>query len=438
MSFERVRRIADAVLYEGYVLYPYRASARKNRYRWTFGVVAPRAWSAAGGCERSSLHLECLVEGDGPITIDGRVRFLQVERRTVEAAVPTGGFVAVDALEVGDERLVTWEEGNEREVSFAVAVPGAPGRLVDANIEGSEDVQLLPQGGETVGRVVRTQRPLAVELSAAVEPVREGVWRLQLALENVTPLVDVTIGRAEVVASSLVGAHFVLSVAGGTFVSLLDPPPSLHAAAEACRNEGVFPVLAGDPDQNDILLASPIVLYDHPEVAPESPGQSFDGTEVDELLTLSTRSLTDDEKREARATDRRAAELLDRVERLSDEALLGLHGARRDGAPGAGDGAPGAGDGTRGAEDGAPAGAIVRGCRVRIRLRPVTGARRTDAQDMFLDGRLAVVEEVREDLDGVVHIAVLVEDDPASELHRWYGRHLHFRPDELELIEAAP
>jgi hypothetical protein len=234
----------------------------------------------------------------------------------------------------------------------------------------------------------------------------------------------VTIARAEVVASSLVGAHVVLSVAGGAFVSLLDPPPPLRAAAEACRNEGVFPVLAGDPERRDILLASPIVLYDHPEVAPESPGQSFDATEVDELLTLSTRSLTDDEKREARATDRRAAELLDRAERLSDEALLGLHGARRDGTAGAG--------------DGAPAGAIVRGCRVRIRLRPVTGAHRTDAQDMFLDGRLAVVEEVREDLDGVVHVAVLVEDDPASELHRWYGRHLHFRPDELELIEAAP
>jgi hypothetical protein len=57
---------------------------------------------------------------------------------------------------------------------------------------------------------------------------------------------------------------------------------------------------------------------------------------------------------------------------------------------------------------------------------------------MFLDGRVGVVEEVREDFDGQTHVAIILEDDPAAELHRWYGRHLHFRPDELELVEAAP
>ena len=158
------------------------------------------------------------------------------------------------------------------------------------------------------------------------------------------------------------------------------------------------------------------MLYDHPQIAAESPGDTFDGTEIDELLALSTRSLTDEEKREARATDRRAAEVIDRAERLSDAALLALHGTRRE----------------RAASASAPAAACA------CASAAPTGARRTDAQDMFLDGRIGIVEEVREDFDGQTHVAVMLEDDPAAELHRWYGRHLHFRPDELELVEAAP
>src|SRR5262249_4470936 len=145
-----------------------------------------------------------------------------------------------------------------------------------------------------------------------------------------------------------------------------------------------------------------------------SPGDTCDGTEIDELLALSTRALGDDEKRQARATDRRAAAIIDRADGLPDAALLALHGKRR---------------GDR---------AIAPGSRVRVRLPPARGAHRTEAQDMFLDGRIGVVEEVREDFDGATHFAVILEDDPAAELHRWYGRHLHFRPEELELVEDSP
>ena len=48
-SFELARAVADAVLYEGYLLYPYRRSSGKNRVRWQFGVLAPRPWLAATG-----------------------------------------------------------------------------------------------------------------------------------------------------------------------------------------------------------------------------------------------------------------------------------------------------------------------------------------------------------------------------------------------------
>jgi hypothetical protein len=409
MSFEAARRIADAILYEGYVLYPYRASSRKNRYRWTFGVLAPRVWSAAGGCEPSAATLECLVETrDGALpAIEGVLRFLHVERRTVEAAGGAGGFVPVDSLLVGQERQVAWEDGVEREVPFTIDGNGA---LVEHAIAGAQTSELLREGERVAGRLVRTLEPIALAVRATTAAAGPGLVRLTITIENVGAVDNVAAPREEAVLSALVGAHLILAIQGGAFVSLLDPPAAARAAAANCVNVGLFPVLAGAPGTRTLLFASPIVLYDHPQIAAESPGDSFDGTEIDELLTLSTRALTDEEKREARATSRRGAEV---VERLSDAALLQLHGRSRAAAE------------------------LGRGCRVRVRLGAPIGPRRTDAQDMFLDGRIGVVEEIRQDVDGGTHVAIVLEDDPGADLHRWYGRHLHFRPDELELVEST-
>jgi len=118
----------------------------------------------------------------------------------------------------------------------------------------------------------------------------------------------------------------VLRAPRGSFVSLTDPPEALRHAAEACRNEGTWPVLVED---HHTLLSSPIMLEDFPRVAPESPGDLFDGGEIDELLILNVLALTDAEKAEMRETDPRAREILERCEALSEEQLLRLHGARR-------------------------------------------------------------------------------------------------------------
>jgi hypothetical protein len=67
-------------------------------------------------------------------------------------------------------------------------------------------------------------------------------------------------------------------------------------------------------------------------------------------------------------------------------------------------------------------------------MRP--GARRADAQDIFLTGREALVEAVLHDVDGAVHLAVTVEGDPGAEVRREQGRFLYFQPDEL--APAAP
>jgi hypothetical protein len=233
-------------------------------------------------------------------------------------------------------------------------------------------------------------------------------------VENHSPWEDLRAPRDDALRASLVSAHLILGVEGGAFVSLVDPPAHARGAAAACRNVRTFPVLAGETGERDLLLCAPIILYDHPRVAPESPGDLFDATEIDEILSLRTATLTDEERREARGTDPRAAAILDRVAALPPETWERLHGALRD---------------LRGAE-------MVPRHRVgdRVRLRP--GVRRTDAQDLLYAGRTATVREVKRDVDGRVFLAVTIDGDPAAELHDWYGRYHHYAADEVELLEA--
>ena len=177
-----------------------------------------------------------------------------------------------------------------------------------------------------------------------------GPWRvvrLQVRVENLTPAEPAPTVRDEALPSALVAAHLILTASGGEFISMTDPPEWAKSAVAECENVGSWPVLADPDGGRQVVLSSPIILYDHPELAPESPGELYDGTEIDEILTLRTLALSDEEKREARATDPRAAALIDRVESLDARAMQRLHGTIRAGGAGAdgagGSEAPGAG-----------------------------------------------------------------------------------------------
>ena len=92
---------------------------------------------------------------------------------------------------------------------------------------------------------------------------------------------------------------------------------------------GTWPVLIGEEGQRDTVLSSPIILYDYPQIAPESPGDLFDGAEIDEILSLRIMTMTDEEKQEMRQSDARARKILERTEALPEEQFLKLHGALR-------------------------------------------------------------------------------------------------------------
>ncbi|MFJ6656276.1 hypothetical protein ACIQNG_07930 [Streptomyces sp. NPDC091377] len=465
------RKVADAVLFEGYVLYPYRASAAKNRLRWQFGVLVPPGWGADSQ-EHSFQHTECLLEPKTGATLAVELRFLRARRRTVERAREDGGFEPVPELRLADRVLVPWDEGVEERVEAVVPVAELLAGEVTIPFErpaGTERETVLDEEGRTVGRTLHRHEPLAGRLRLRA-PELDGpyrVVRLTAVVENTSDWIPPS-GRAHdrdtALPRSLVAAHLLMAVDRGAFLSMTDPPQWAKSAVAACRNLHTWPVLAGEPGRADVVLSSPIILEDHPAIAPESPGALYDATEIDEILALRTAALTDEEKREARGTDQRAAAVIDLADSLPPEVMERLHGAirgLREATAPTGATAPTATTAPvattvaaagfpdehgvpqpdtpwwdpasdRGFDpahdsvlvDGRPASAGS-----RLVLNP--GLRRTDAQDLFLHGRTATVEAVLHDVDGVVHLAVVADGDPGADLRREQGRYLYFQPDEL-------
>ena len=332
-----VEKIARTCLYEGYLLWPYRRSALKNARRWTFGGVYPRACAGALG-EPSRMSTDVLFADAGGSAVRVRVRFLQVVDRQILRHEP-GGPRPVDELTVDGERHLTWQEAREREVVLDGWRPGdtpVPRPAALEVPEGCEEEPLHDAAGRLVGTVRRHWRRLAGEVETAAVPVAERTYRLSVRIENTTPCAPpdpaARWARDLLAPHALVSTHTVLDSATGSFASLIDPPEPLHEAAAACRSEGCRPVLVGPEGGGRwarTVLSSPVTLYDFPTVAPESPGDLFDGTEIDQLLVLSVLSLTEEEHAEARACDPRAREILDRCAGLSPEQVMALHGTIR-------------------------------------------------------------------------------------------------------------
>jgi hypothetical protein len=435
MSIDLARRVADTVLYEGYVLYPYRASAAKNRSRWQFGVLMPAEFAATDPSETARAGAEVVVAVDRPYTLRVALRFLQVQRRSVRRWRPeTRTFQRVDALDVDGTPVTAWDEAVEREVTYVVdqAALAEPGRLHTVHIPGGEEREAIRDAaGTLVGEVVRERRPLSatLALSAHELPGARPARRLRVSVENQTTPATRARTRPDALPAALVAAHLILSVEGGEFVSMVDPPEWAAEAVEGCATNGLWPVLAGPRGRRDVLLAAPIILYDHPEVAPESPADLYDATEIDEILLLRTLALTDAEKREARATDPRAAAVLERADSLDASTLARLHGTLR-----TAEDPPWWDPGVDASVSPATDTVVVAGHRVargsRVVLRP--GSRRADAQDMFLVGRTALVEAVLVDVDDRPYLAVTLADDPGADVMRGHGRFLYFAPDEVE------
>jgi hypothetical protein len=431
VNLAHVEGIADAILYEGYLLYPYRAAALKNRARWTFGVLCPRAQSEArGGLEPWSLHSECLLSGGPDAQIEAALRFLHPLTREVLRVSPLAAdgptseveLEPVDALQVG-ERLL--EAGQEAAPVRIDAGPVSLARLAEhglrlpfAREEVREDEAVRDDAGRVAAVLARRRERLEGVLELHAAAVAEGTYKLTARVSNLTPVAAGALAGTSA-ARAFASTHAVLGVTGGAFVSLLDPPPALRAQADLCRSAGAWPVLAGPPGSRDTVLLSPIILEDYPQVAPESPGDFFDGLEIDELLTLRILTLTEDERRRMKADERTRA-VLERTERLGLERLASLHGAFRPSSR----------------LDGARVAGANLGPGDRVRLRP---GGRADIFDLALAGRTATIVSVEQDYEDRIYFTVAVDDDPGRDLG-FEGRPGHrffFAPEEVEPVAAG-
>ncbi len=344
MSFDRVREIADAILYEGYLLYPYRPSALKNRQRWTIGGIYPG----------SSFQAQFLVQSPDEPRIALMVRFLH---------------------------LLRCEDGVEE---------GMPREMGNGPFEFEGEARQVPVRGE---------------VEYACERLSRDTHRITIRLRNLSNGGDPL--------ALLASAHAIAEVMNGNFISMTDPPEALREYALQCVNQGVWPVLAGEPGSGRHMLISPIILYDYPQVAPESAGELFDGTEIDEILSLRILTLTDEEKDEIRASDPRARRVLERTEALSETDWTKLHGTLRDPR-------------VLPVRSG-----FKRGDRVRLRPR-----KNSDIMDLALRGQIAEIESVEVDYEDRIHLAVVLENDPGKDLGelRQPGHRFFFSPEEVEPV----
>lgn len=284
MNFDAAGKIANAVLYEGYMLYPYRPSALKNQQRWNFGTLYPAQFEEVRrGTERNWMHVECLLQGDFKAPLGIRVRFLQLANEGPQ-----------------------WNGCSEREIDFLAGPQPSPLRFGFPTNEGV----------------------LRGSLHVSAQALGDSLSKLSLDLINESQC-EPSATRDKALASSLLSAHTILHFDSGEFISLLDPPSNLRKHASECRSIGCFPVLVGDQAQRNMLLCSPIILYDYPQIAPESIGDFCDGTEMDEMLTLRVITMTSEEKAEMTTADNYARSLLERTEQTAREQLMRTHGTIR-------------------------------------------------------------------------------------------------------------
>lgn len=322
MNTKLIDAIANAVLYEGYMLYPYRASSVKNRQRFNFGVLYPKSYSEAQlGSDAWSMQTECLIQGDSSTSVEVKVRFLKLVARSV----------------VDGDALTPWQEAIECEVTVPrhnlEVLTAAPLDWKFAFPADEETGAKRNANDHLVGEIVRHQESLEGTVEIKATRVADGLFKIQVRVKNLTQLesdADGQTARDAALMRSLVSAHVLLGASDGQFVSLLEPPDDLKEVAASCQNLGAWPVLVGAEGERNMMLASPIILYDYPQIAPESPGDLFDGTEIDEILALRIMTMTDDEKREMRNTDERARRILERTEALPMEHLMKLHGTLRE------------------------------------------------------------------------------------------------------------
>jgi hypothetical protein len=268
---EGLETLLRTLLWEGYALYPYTRGTAKNATPTPFGIVYPPAYAAASGGARSALALRGLALAATGAPVSAELRFLQASGSRHEAV--------------------------ERRTSFGA-------RALSELVSEPEEQTFADDG-------------LCALVRLSARPLEGGAHAVELRVENTTPFQAAGAGRGEALASSLLSTLPSLRLGEGRFASPLDEGADL-------RSENTFPVLATAAD--DVLLGATIMLPEHPQIAPESRGDLFDGTEIEEALLLHVLALSDDERTSIERDDPAVRAMIERAAAATPAEILALHG----------------------------------------------------------------------------------------------------------------
>ena len=382
-----LEELVESLLYEGYALYPYTPGAAKNTTPTPFGIVYPPAYAEHMPAGFDHLRLQCGLIATEGAPLSATVRFLQASGERHQAV--------------------------ERRIELP-----APGEPVEFDFDGLEGRARL-----------------------SVDPSGHGLQRVRVCVHNTTAFGDPNAGRAEALRHSLLSTHVVVSAPGSRFVSPLED--------NGFESVNTFPVLATPED--DTVVGAAIVLPDHPQVAPQSRGNLFDGTEIEEALLLHVHAMPELERETIAGQDPAVRAMVERAAATTPEDLFDLHGVMHPTPQAILDSpgwhppkeiAPRPAEQTEpprppsdlpyfpGEQDVTVDGAtFARGAKVR--LAPQAEG---DPIDHMVDGRIATIEKILYDVDGRIYFAVTVDGDPGQELLRDTGRYLYFFEGEVELV----
>lgn len=392
---DRADELVDSLLYEGYALYPYTPAATKNATPTPFGIVYPPGYVESQPTAFALLRLECIVESEPDAAISGSVRFLQPageRHRALERKLE------VEPLTIAE--LTRDPVG--REFEFEPAEAGAPG-------------------------------PLTGRIRMRAEPLGDGLARVKLCVHNSSqPPIPDGMSRGEALGWSMLSVHPMLRVEEGRFISPLERDGAQGEAVTACESVNTWPVLGTEDDR--AVVGAAIVLPDHPRIAPESLGNLFDNTEIEEALLLHVNTLSDEEREQIAAQDPKVREMIERADAATPEQLLDLHGRLEIHQPGPVPGGPASGPPNNPGEAEATVGGVTYRRGDRVVLSPGKGG---DPHDVVLRGQTATIERIYLDYEDGLHFAVTVDDDPGQDLMRETGRYYFFGAGEVEPLSGA-
>ena len=281
---EQLETLVSSLLYEGYALYPYTPGATKNATPTPFGIVYPPAYAALNAATHDHLRLECVLEVDGEATVAAGFRFLQAS---------------------GERHKAT-----ERRVEVA------PARLAE-----------LAAGGIGIEFEFAGEATMRGRARMRGESLGDGLFRVRACIHNTTELEPDAVAemqRPEALVASMLSTHVVIETSAGRFVSPLERDGAAGAAVAASASVNTFPVLASPDD--DAVLGAAIVLPDHPQIAPQSLGNLFDNTEIEEALLLHVQALSDSEREAIADQDPAVREMIERAAAATPEEVFSLHG----------------------------------------------------------------------------------------------------------------